>query len=159
MTLEAEKSPTAPAIPAQPPLKLPVPAAGPQGPSSASLPAAVEPTRGPSPRPSGPTPLRDLAFLLTAVLIVAGPALLSDRGGDDPRVETLAVEPLRIDINRAPWYEWTLLEGIGEARARAIVGYREANGPFASIEDLRRIPRLPAGWVDRARPLLELRAP
>ena len=70
-------------------------------------------------------------------------------------VELADLPPARINVARAPWYEWTLLDGIGEARGRWIVRYREENGPFLSLDDLRVIPRLPSGWLERAAPLLE----
>ncbi len=72
------------------------------------------------------------------------------------QVESSRLEAPRIDIQRAPWYEWTLLEGVGEARARRIVEFREARGGFASIDDLREVPGLPGDWLERARPFLEL---
>jgi competence protein ComEA len=71
------------------------------------------------------------------------------------RVETESLRPVKIDINEAPWYEWTLLEGIGEARARSIVSFRERYGPFRGIDDLERVPGMPRGWVEAARPHLE----
>jgi competence protein ComEA len=66
-------------------------------------------------------------------------------------VERQALRPAAIDINRAPWYEWMLLEGIGESRARSIVDYRAAHGPFRTVDDLKQVPQLPAGWVEKAR--------
>jgi competence protein ComEA len=44
-----------------------------------------------------------------------------------------------------------LLDGVGEARARGIVAYRDEHGPFRSIDDLEAVPRMPAGWVEKAR--------
>lgn len=41
-----------------------------------------------------------------------------------------------IDINSADWPELTLLPGISETYARRIVEFRNANGPFQSVEDL-----------------------
>ena len=41
-----------------------------------------------------------------------------------------------IDLNTADVYDLGRLPGIGEKRAQAIVAYREANGPFQSVEDL-----------------------
>lgn len=44
-----------------------------------------------------------------------------------------------ISINTASAAELTALDGIGEATAEKIVADREANGPFASIDDLKRV--------------------
>jgi competence protein ComEA len=100
---------------------------------------------------------QDLALVILAVLILVVPALLEAPREGPFVLEETAVEPALIDINRAPWHEWTLLEGIGEARARSIVLFREAHGPFGSIDDLNRVPRMPAGWLERARRHLEVR--
>jgi len=59
-------------------------------------------------------------------------------------------------VNTAPWYEWMLLPGVGESRARAIVAAREARGGFRSIDDLKLVPGLPSDVVERARPHLTL---
>ena len=42
----------------------------------------------------------------------------------------------KVNINRATVAELTVLPGIGEKRAQAIVEYREENGLFESIDDL-----------------------
>lgn len=44
-----------------------------------------------------------------------------------------------IDINSADATTLEALNGIGPAKAAAIVEYREANGPFATIEDLANV--------------------
>lgn len=44
-----------------------------------------------------------------------------------------------VDINTAGLEELTALPGIGEARARAILDDREANGPYRYPEDLLRV--------------------
>lgn len=44
-----------------------------------------------------------------------------------------------IDVNRASESELTALRGIGPTLARRIVEYREANGPFQTLEDLVRV--------------------
>ncbi len=79
------------------------------------------------------------------------PGWLQSVSGGMVRLDHRAVEPIRVEVNTAPWYHWTLLDGIGESRARAIVEYRDAHGPFRSIEDLLQVPRMPSGWVDRSR--------
>lgn len=64
------------------------------------------------------------------------------------------VAPIRIDANRAPWHEWALLDGIGEARAKKIVVLRAERGGFRSIEDLEALPGMPRGWTEKIREFL-----
>ncbi len=60
----------------------------------------------------------------------------------------------QLDINQAPWYEWTLLEGIGPKLAERIVAFRDEHGPFQTIEDVSRVPGIgPQKW-EQIRPWL-----
>ena len=67
----------------------------------------------------------------------------TERGGRQeappelPAPEPAAAEPL--DLNRASVEELTGLPGIGTVLAERIVAYREAHGPFASVEELLRV--------------------
>ena len=45
----------------------------------------------------------------------------------------------RLDLNRAGPAELKLLPGIGPSKAAAIVAYRQAHGPFASVSELRNV--------------------
>ncbi len=45
----------------------------------------------------------------------------------------------RVNINTADVDELMTLDGVGEATAKRIVEDRQANGPFATIEDLKRV--------------------
>ena len=47
--------------------------------------------------------------------------------------------PVRVDLNQASADELTVVPGIGQAMARRIVEFREANGPFKRIEDLMKV--------------------
>ncbi len=51
-----------------------------------------------------------------------------------------AAYAFRVDINHASWEEIALLPGLGPAKARAIVAYREEHGPFKSASDLLAVP-------------------
>lgn len=57
-----------------------------------------------------------------------------------------------MDINTATWVELSQLDEIGEVLARRIVEDREANGPFASVDDLRRVKRIGPATLKKIRP-------
>jgi competence protein ComEA len=44
-----------------------------------------------------------------------------------------------ININQATLKELTSLPGIGKKRAKDIIAYREQNGKFSSIDDLKKV--------------------
>ena len=44
-----------------------------------------------------------------------------------------------IDINTADAAALQTLHGIGETKAAAIIAHREANGPFATVDDLQNV--------------------
>ncbi|KGU84297.1 ComEA family DNA-binding protein [Pseudomonas mediterranea] len=48
------------------------------------------------------------------------------------------------------------LAGIGEAKAKAIVAYREANGPFSSVEELLEVKGIGKAILDRNLDKLEV---
>ncbi len=63
-----------------------------------------------------------------------------------------ASQPAHIDLNTAD--ALTLqreLKGIGRAKAEAIVAYREANGPFASVDELLEIKGIGNALLERNR--------
>jgi len=51
----------------------------------------------------------------------------------------MAQDMEKININTATAEELTQLKGIGEAYAKAIVEFREKNGPFVAIEDIMKV--------------------
>jgi competence protein ComEA len=56
-----------------------------------------------------------------------------------------------IDLNRATTVELTRLPGIGPALARRIVDTRDADGPFARVEELEHIRGMSARKVEKLR--------
>lgn len=44
-----------------------------------------------------------------------------------------------ININTASKEQLTVLSGIGESKAEAIITYRQENGPFSSIEEIMNV--------------------
>jgi len=120
-------------------------------------------TRG----PTGEAPLEDrspggaaVVLLLACLAVILLPtwfsegALSGGRSGSKATLEALGRPVRGIDVQTAPWYEWTLLEGVGETRARRIVAYRSALGRPLTRDDLEEIPGMPRDWVDKALPYL-----
>ncbi len=52
------------------------------------------------------------------------------------------VNAVGVEVNTASMELLTHVSGLGPALARAVVAYREANGPFARRKDLQKVPRL-----------------
>lgn len=62
----------------------------------------------------------------------------------------------KININTATAAELEKLPGIGPAKAAAIAGHREKNGPFASEDDLANVPGIGPKTVDNLREYITL---
>jgi len=60
-----------------------------------------------------------------------------------------ANEAETININTADVATLASLNGIGEAKAQAIIAYREENGPFSSTEELARVNGIGARTVEK----------
>ena len=61
---------------------------------------------------------------------------------------------LKIDLNRAEWYELIILPGIGEKKARVIVEYQQETGFFKNIEQLCRVHGIGIETVKRIKDLV-----
>lgn len=62
-----------------------------------------------------------------------------------------------VDINTATVEQLAdALNGVGESKARAIVEYRESNGPFEHIDELVNVRGIGIATVDRNRDRIRL---
>lgn len=52
-----------------------------------------------------------------------------------------------VDINKASEEELAKVSSIGTEGARKIVEYREKNGPFGSVDDLKKVPGFPENLI------------
>ena len=84
-----------------------------------------------------------LGLFLHDRAVMAAPA--SVETGLSVPVEEVRPDPSPLDLNAAAEEELTALPGIGEALARRIVEYREANGPFESVEELTEVSGIGPG--------------
>ena len=64
--------------------------------------------------------------------------------------------PFVIDLNRDPWHQLTLIDGIGETLARRIVRAREERGGFQSLEEVMALPGVPDRSLTEARQWLKV---
>jgi competence protein ComEA len=60
----------------------------------------------------------------------------------------------QLDVNTATWVEWMQLDGVGETLSRRIVEDRRLNGPFASVDDVQRVPGIGPKTLEAMRPHL-----
>jgi len=67
----------------------------------------------------------------------------------------IAAEP--VDVNTATAEQLAeALNGVGESKARAIVEYRESNGPFTHIDELINVRGIGMATVDKNRDMLRV---
>lgn len=87
-----------------------------------------------------------------------GPAMLARLAPhlrfSGPAAEASTESEALLSVNRADASQLDDLPGIGSVRAAAIVAFRDSVGPFRGVDDLRRVPGLPASLVARIAPRL-----
>jgi competence protein ComEA len=79
-----------------------------------------------------------LGALLAAVMLVAAQPGFS--------------ETKMVNVNTATAAELTSISGIGESKAKAIVDYREKNGAFKTVDDLKLVQGIGDKLLEKVRP-------
>jgi competence protein ComEA len=74
-----------------------------------------------------------------------------DGGGVLDQVPPVPVAPTLVDVNAAGVEELALLPGVGPSIAKRIVSDRAERGPFASVDELRRVKGIGAATLERVR--------
>ncbi|MFJ3367868.1 ComEA family DNA-binding protein [Pseudomonas sp. NPDC086251] len=98
--------------------------------------------------------------LLTSASIgaIAAPTTKPEAGSAPVVLEVSPkVQSDKVDLNAAdaPTLQ-RALSGVGEAKAKAIVAYREGNGPFASVDELLEVKGIGKAILDKNREKLEV---
>lgn len=62
----------------------------------------------------------------------------------------------KVNINTASATELATLNGIGTAKAEAIVAYRTEHGKFATIDDLSKVKGIGAKIIEKIKPEVTL---
>jgi len=76
-----------------------------------------------------------LAFLVVVLLFGIVPAV----GYSEPPVSVRQVSLAAVNINTAPAEELQELPGIGPVLAERVVQYRQAHGPFTSVDQIKEV--------------------
>lgn len=79
-------------------------------------------------------------LILLLLWLLSSPAM-AGRSGDE------AAAP--VNVNTAPPAQLRTLKGVGEKKARAIIAYRKAHGPFRSLDDFEQVPGIGPALIDR----------
>lgn len=79
----------------------------------------------------------------------AGDEEAGEGAENDVKAETANDSDGRIDLNLATVAELMTLPGIGQAKADSIVRYREKNGAFSSIEEIKQVEGVKEGVYNR----------
>ncbi|MEA2553007.1 MAG: competence protein ComEA [Fimbriimonadaceae bacterium] len=89
--------------------------------------------------------------------IVSGPpAVTTEAPAASNRWAAAKPAPSEVAINAASLEELQKLPGVGPATAQKILAYREANGPFKSVEEILAIKGIGPKKFEKMRPYLKL---
>ena len=99
------------------------------------------------------------SLLCALVMIVCAQPGISGQGStgsDTASSAPLYLVAASIDINSADTEDLTSLPGIGEKTAEKINEYREANGPFKSVDELLNVRGIGPKVLEKIRPLVHV---
>ena len=146
-------TPTAAAAPPQPPsiqppppaIRAPVPSTG-EAPEPAPIAAAdpePETVADPEPVPVAAAPAKDISSLADQFFKASDAAdTVAEPEAEAAPPQWRSQAPNGIDINRGGPEELAMLGGVTDELAKTIIDYRNANGPFGSVQDLGQIPEV-----------------
>lgn len=94
-----------------------------------------------------------VTLVLTVCMVVSGfaPGLVSAAD------QVVAADVAAVNLNQASAAELQVLPGVGPALAERIVAYREAQGPFESVDQLAEVKGIGAKSLEKIRGSLTLK--
>ena len=92
------------------------------------------------------------AAICSAAWLRTSRIIAPSAGRGRPTQLTPSWPDMRIDVNAASAAELDVLPGIGPRLAERIAADRAAHGPFATLDDLRRVPGMGQRLVEGVRP-------
>lgn len=92
---------------------------------------------------------------VVAGLAVAGMSAVPASATDKAPAAAAAVMG-KINVNSATAEQLAALPGVGEVTAKAIVDYRQMNGPFKTVDDLMEVKGIGEKKLEAIRPLVSL---
>jgi competence protein ComEA len=99
-----------------------------------------------------------VAGIVLLCLAATGGWIAVQSGLRQRMLEVDGVEPqcaqFQVDVNKAEVPELIQLPGVGNTLAERIVESREKDGPFADLDELRRVKGIGAKTFERIRPYL-----
>jgi len=78
------------------------------------------------------------------------------RDGDRVHVYRIGNVPQKVNLNTAEAWLLQSLPGIGQTLAQRIIDYRNENGPFQHIEDLKKVEGLSAATLEKLKDKITL---
>jgi competence protein ComEA len=101
-----------------------------------------------------------VSLVCAVVMIVsAGQAAAADKAMAEQATDQAAIESVvagKIDLNSADSEMLAQLPGIGLKKAELITAYREANGPFRSVEELLQVKGIGPKILEKLKPLVTI---
>lgn len=74
----------------------------------------------------------------------------------EPSVQMSAQVVEKININQATGQQLTVIKGIGEKKAQAIIDYREVNGDFVDLNELVKVSGIGEATLKNMQPFISL---
>jgi competence protein ComEA len=97
---------------------------------------------------------RLLAVFSLLFLPFSQQVLAADKVEQSVQMTTQAVE--KININQATGQQLTVVKGIGEKKAQAIIDYREVNGDFVELNELVNVKGIGQVTLKKIQPFFTL---